>query len=83
MESIPICVPPWEWLEVDVPPDLLPQDVQDLRDRRWTQAETAAVLCLYGSGCSIYDLEAKSGIEFRDVVVRLIRLMFGDTKDQA
>lgn len=35
------------------------------------------MLRLYDSGCSIYDLEAESGIEIRDVVIRLIRLMFG------
>lgn len=56
-------------------PDFPPAD--ELRERTWTRVETATVLRLYDAGCSIYDLEAASGIELRHIVTRLVRLMFG------
>ncbi|MDD0859378.1 hypothetical protein NHF46_19975 [Arthrobacter alpinus] len=73
-EPGPICVPPREWLEIDVP-DFPPAD--DLQERGWAHAETSKVLRLYDAGYSIYDLEAESGIEIRHVVIQMIRLMFG------
>jgi hypothetical protein len=45
---------------------------------QWRSGCTGTGLYLRpATGCSIYDLEAECGIETRQIVIRLIRLMFG------
>lgn len=56
-------------------PDLPRPD--ELRERQWSRAETAQMLQLYWKGCSIYCLEEECGIALRQIVVRLLRLLFG------
>ncbi|WP_449373986.1 hypothetical protein [Arthrobacter psychrolactophilus] len=46
-------------------------------ERVWNRAETRQLLRRYAEGFSIYELESECGIETRQIVLRLIRVVFG------
>lgn len=46
-------------------------------ERVWNRDETRQLLRRYDEGCWIYELESECGIETRQIVLRLIRVVFG------
>jgi len=72
-EQYPVCMPPREWLVYPVEPARPTEP--EIPEPLWTHAETADLLALYG-GMELDEIADFLGLETRDVVIRLLRVLF-------